>query len=724
MTATVTTTRLPVEDLPEALPVDSPRVVSMPPRMPEAPPPEQAGGGMKPLEYLRYRWVTVLFLGGLIGGGLGVAAYALIPAKYTTYSIIRVSPQDPRIYYNEDPQGRNDFASYLKTQAGMLRSHFVLNAAIRDPEIAALPMLREQPDPVRFLEEELVIDPQDGNELIKPRLSGDDPKAITMIVNSIHDAFFREIVEAERTRKQARLTQMETAIGRMQTDLEKQTADPKDQAVKPAESLPGVGPTLAASQLTRLREKLDNVEIRRKQIEAEKIRLVKRQENIEDELPAPPLGYVAALDNDAAVAAITRQTAQWQKQLAFQLELNNDPNNIGVRELRQKIADQSAEREKIKKARVDEYRHALLDDTTRRLKDDGEKLDADLVSAKIVQEKLTAEIAEYEAKLASILPLGEGGTKDFTKVDSSSRAAIISGMMEKTNLLRLELAAPSRVQSFQKAAAPMKRDVKKQLIGTAGGILAGFLLVGVAVIAYETRVRRAMSLADVQKTTLGPILGAVPAVNPTAGHPTPEMALAEEAIEKVRASLMHQFGRGGGKVILVTSAVTDDGHAFLSRELALSFARAGARTILVDFDLRCPTLHDLFDVPNDTGFTDFLAGTADLPSAAKVTPYGMAILPAGPWTDHVRQHLSADRLAVKLGQLRDQFDAVIVNAHPVLSVAETALAGRSADAVVLTVEKYESRLGHVSRAQEKIVGLMPDAFGVVFLGATRDECLQ
>ena len=67
---------------------------------------------------------------------------------------------------------------------------------------------------------------------------------------------------------------------------------------------------------------------------------------------------------------------------------------------------------------------------------------------------------------------------------------------------------------------------------------------------------------------------------------------------------------------------------------------------------------------------------------------------------------------------------MIVNAHPILSVAETSLAGRAADAVVLTVEKYESRLPMISRAQEKIASLAPDAFGVVVLGASRDECLQ
>ena len=77
-------------------------------------------------------------------------------------------------------------------------------------------------------------------------------------------------------------------------------------------------------------------------------------------------------------------------------------------------------------------------------------------------------------------------------------------MMQQANLLRLELKAPTRVQSLQKAAVPMKRESKKQLLGTAAAALIGFALVGLGVIGYESRVRRAMTVADVQKATLGP----------------------------------------------------------------------------------------------------------------------------------------------------------------------------------------------------------------------------
>src|SRR5262245_7123806 len=261
--------------IPDAIPVevDPPRVFTVPPPRPPEPAPE-GGNGLKPLEYVRYRWATIVFLGGALAAAMAFGAYSVIPAKYSTYSIIRVAPQDPRIYFNEDPHGRGDFASYLKTQAGVLRSHFVLTAALRDPEVAALPMLKEQVDPVRFLEEELQIEFSDGSELIKPKLAGDDPRAIALIVNAIHDAFFSEVVEAERKRKQVRLKQIEDSITSMQQDLERKfPAAPPGNADQPAESLPGVGPSLAASQVARLREKLDAAEVRQKQLEADKKRL-------------------------------------------------------------------------------------------------------------------------------------------------------------------------------------------------------------------------------------------------------------------------------------------------------------------------------------------------------------------------------------------------------------------------------------------------------------------
>jgi polysaccharide biosynthesis transport protein len=711
--------------IPDALPVEvePPRVYTVPPRATE--PAGEEGSGIAPLAYLRYRWATVLFLGGTVAAILGFVAHSVIPAKYTTYSIIRVSPQDPKLYFNEDPQGRGDSASYLNTQAQLLRSHFVLTAAIRDPQVAALPMLRSQPDPVRFLEEELVVEKSDGSELLKPKLSGDDPQAITMIVNAIHRAYFDEVVEKDLTRKKERLKAIDKEISRMQKDLEKKTPAPADKGPdQPAESLPGVGPSLAASQLTRLRDKLDTAEVRLKQLHEEKKRVARRRENPAGELPPLPPGFVAQLENDPAIAGINKQVGQMQAKLTYMLKLNPDETNPGARDLKQKISEAAQEKDRLRKERVEEFQRTQLAEVGRTLQRDDERIDADLIAVKIVEERVREEIKTYEAKLAKILPDVGEGPKDFGQVDSRSQTEIVSGMMNRKNLLELEISAPRRVVDVQPAAVPMKRESKKQLMGTAAAFLIGFALVGLGVVGYEARVRRAMTVADVQKATLGPILGAIPQVRTATGEPTADLALAEEAIEKTRSNLMQQFGKPGGKVVVLTSALGDEGRTFLARELALSFARSGGRTLLADFDLRAPVLHEMFEVPNDAGFCQLLSGEADLPSAARVLPYGIAFLPAGPWNDVTRQYLSAARIAAVVAELRDQFDYVIVNAHPVLSVAETALVGRTADAVVLTTEKYESRLPLVTRAQEKLAALAPEAFGVVVLGASRDECLQ
>ncbi len=511
------------------------------------------------------------------------------------------------------------------------------------------------------------------------------------------------MVEAERKRKQVRLKQIEDSITKMQQDLEKKfpPAPPGKGPDQPAESLPGVGPSLAASQVARLREKLDSAEVRQKQLEGEKKRLAAKREHPEAELPPAPAGFVASLEADPVIATINRQVALWQKQMTYLVDLSGDKNNPAVRELKGKITEAAQDRERVRKERIEEFQKSQLEEVVRKFKTDEEKIDAEVANLKVVQEKTRIEIKEYEGKLASILPEIDG-PKDFNKVDTKNRSEIISGMMEKANLLRLELSAPTRVQSLQKAAVPMKREVKKQLLGTIAAGFIGFLLVGLGVVAHESRVRRTMSVADVQKATLGPIVGAIPAVRTATGEPTSEMALAEEAIEKTRANLLQQFGRPGGKVILVTSALTDEGRTFLARELSLSCARAGGQTLLVDFDLRIPTLHEMFDVPNDVGLCELLTGESDLPTAAKITPYGIALVTAGRWSDVVRQYLSAARIGDVLGELRARFDYVIVNAHPILAVAETSLAAQAADAVLLTVEKYESRLPLISRRKRRL----------------------
>lgn len=81
-----------------------------------------------------------------------------------------------------------------------------------------------------------------------------------------------------------------------------------------------------------------------------------------------------------------------------------------------------------------------------------------------------------------------------------------------------------------------------------------------------------------------------------------------------------------------------------------------------------------------------------------------------------------DRLESFFQRLRQAFDVIVVNTHPVLNVAETYPIAKFADAILLSVKKHHSRLELIERAKDKIVGLTPSLFGLVLNGGNENEC--
>ena len=701
------------------------RIFTPPPRSmtfaePQAPMPS----GIKPFAYIKYRWVMVLFLGGFLACIFAAVAWKLIPSKYTTYSMVRVFSTDPVVHSKEDVRERNDFATYIKTQAAMIRSHFVLTAALRDPSVAGLPMLREQADPIRFLEEELKIEFTEGSEIIKISLSGDDPRACAMIVNSIQEAFFREVVDEEIKRKKARLRQLEDENSKMQEEVKQKYKQNEAATIlsPETEAFPGLSGQIAANQLVRLEENLAKLEGDIQSWESAQADLEKKLKNVPDEVPAAPPGYAQSLDNDPNMQTLAKKIEQKSSKLDYLVKLSGNPNLPAVVEFKQQIVEHEEEREKFRNERVAEYQKAQLPLVEKKLKSDLERSKTAIVQLTSQKEKLIASVEKYQKTLMHNGLLGDLPI-DFKKVDVRERAKIITEMLDKANLLRLEVNAPPRVQDFQRAAVPLKKEMKKQLLGTIVAGLMGFGLIGFGVVVYESRIRRAMSLADVQKAVLGPMVGVLPHLEKGSNALTSLEAIGE-AIEKARTHLLQQFSRSGGKIIAVTSALTEEGKGFLAEQLAVSFARSGSRTLLVDFDLRTPSLHRALGVSNERGLCEVMLGKAEFLEAVQILPNGTMFIPAGKWCNEIRLGLTPERIEALLQWLRPQFDFAILNTHALLSVAETFLICRNVDGVLLSVERLESRLPLVARAHEKLAAVAPEGFGIVFQGASAEECLH
>jgi polysaccharide biosynthesis transport protein len=685
-----------------------------------------SGGGMKFLNYVKYRWVTVLFLGGALASTLAYAAWNLIPAKYTTTSMIQVSVWDPVIYSKENQQGLSDFNTYLKTQADLLRSQFVLTAALRDPEVAGLAMLREQVDPIQFLIDELKIETKEGSEIIKMSLSGEDPRGVARIVNSIQQAFFDEVIVGELKRKKERLRVLEDQIQRNQAEVKqkRKNLEQAEEGDKPATEIQqALNAQFAAGQVARLKEGVFGLEAEIKALTARRDAAQQRIENLSGELPADA-ALLEAAENDPRVRELTGQLDKLQTRIDYFIqELGADPEHAAVKNLRQKAAETKEQRDALRKAKMTELSKGTTQTAVGRFQQELHDSKVALASLTTRKEQTEKLIEEYQAIVDNPIT-AEDKPLNFPLVDIKERERITQGMIDKANLLRQEINAPARVREAQRAAVPLKKEMKKQLLGTVAAGLFGFALVGLCVVGYESRVQRALSLADVQKATLGPVVGVVPSSANSPGAAAADSPAVAEALDKVRGMLLQQFDRPGSKLILVSSALRDEGKAFLAWQLAESFARTGTRTLLVDFDLRAPAVHRFVQAPNEAGFCEALTGQADAFAVIQPLPSSLHLLAAGKWADTVRHCLVPERIGALLDYLRNRFDCVVLNSHPLLEVAETSVAARYADAVLLAVEKHESRLPLVARAQDKIAALAPESFGIVFLGASDDECLN
>jgi len=202
-----------------------------------------------------------------------------------------------------------------------------------------------------------------------------------------------------------------------------------------------------------------------------------------------------------------------------------------------------------------------------------------------------------------------------------------------------------------------------------------------------------------------------------------QMTAINEAIDKTRTLTMQHASQGGLKTVMITSALEDEAQAFLTWQLTMSFVKSGCRTLLIDFDLRNPSMHDYFGVPNEQGLSEVLRGEVELRVGIQTFGDGLCFLAAGKWSDQLRQDLVSDKVALLMTRVREHFDCIILHATPLLSVTDSYLVAQHTDMVIFTALKNVSRIPMLEAAQDKIAQSGTGLFGFVFLGASDEEAL-
>ncbi len=197
---------------------------------------------------------------------------------------------------------------------------------------------------------------------------------------------------------------------------------------------------------------------------------------------------------------------------------------------------------------------------------------------------------------------------------------------------------------------------------------------------------------------------------------------AAEAFRSLRTNLIFSGVEHAIDTFMVTSASQAEDKSIVLANLAVTFAQASNKTIIVDTDLRRPTQHEIWGVPNDRGVTTMILedGAMASPPLVQTEVPNLMLLPSGPLPPVPADVLSSQRMTDVIGVLKARAHYVLFDAPPVLVASDAALLGTKLDGVVLVVRVGATRRDQAAQANQALERVHVRMLGAVMTNAPRE----
>ena len=223
-------------------------------------------------------------------------------------------------------------------------------------------------------------------------------------------------------------------------------------------------------------------------------------------------------------------------------------------------------------------------------------------------------------------------------------------------------------------------------------------------IPFLSTPKETLQAVGANDTTLAPILYA---------YHQPKSVEAE-SYRGIRTALYFSTLGKGHKVIQVTSPNPGDGKSTMAANLAISIAQSGKKVLLIDADMRKPTIHKLFGMSAAVGLSSVIIQDAEPKDAIQANSIpGLSILPCGPIPPNPAELLTSPRFEEFLELMRDQFDFVIVDTPPLLAVTDPSVVAHKVDGVFLNIRFTKNGRPDAERARDVLHNLKANVLGVV-----------
>jgi capsular exopolysaccharide synthesis family protein len=277
--------------------------------------------------------------------------------------------------------------------------------------------------------------------------------------------------------------------------------------------------------------------------------------------------------------------------------------------------------------------------------------------------------------------------------------------------------AANNVSQVDVAQIPAGPVSPKPMINLAAAGLLGLMLAAGFVLLRDKFDDSIRTPEDVPAKLGLTFLNSTPLIDEST---TPQEALNDprsslsEAYVALRTSI--ELGHKGGapRTLSVTSTRQSEGKSTSAYAIARNFARIGKTVVVIDGDLRKPSLHRLINAHNNSGFSNLLAGLKSVHETIQTTEVpGLSFIAAGPLPPNPAELLSGARLSELVSELSQKFDTIVIDAPPVLGLADTILIGSITEATLFVVEANGSHHGHAKAAVRRLTSNGINILGVL-----------
>lgn len=687
----------------------------------DAGPGPDMGGGMSRFslwQLLKFKWSIGLIVLLLAAPSIAAVWKFIVPV-YKAKAVIQVSPIIQRIAFNTQENGMIPlYQQFLNSQVGVITSNTVLQRVLDNENVRKTSWYRgsggamEAPlSPLERLQKALSAKPRPGTQFVDVTMDAENPADAALILNELlvqyqlfanertsatSDSVLREL-EAQKKTREERIAELENSIASMQKQLK--SADPD---------------ALLDQQQQRLdddRAKLENLERSIKIAKQELAMLTPTSGPASQPATQPATRFED--DPEWSNRYVMLKTAQSAATVAAERFGEGHPQ---MKEARQRVAlaeELLKEREEQLKGRTFGMASSGL-----ALGPSGTTTAVDRATAErrigLLELEYSLMRDTYQANLVS-------HDKDFeSAAELKRRLQTLAQERETYNTIRSELEKkniekdrPGSITVLSTANAPSEPDRDRRVLLTVAAVVVavglGFGQAYIRAIAAPS----VQTLGDIGAIARAPFLGRIPLLKNGQAGSAEQFAQLREAIRMIRTAVLERIHDQRGTIVMATSAGPGAGKTTMIVMLARSLAQCGKRVLLVDADVRAPSIAKHFDAAEEPGLLDLLKGKATEREvvAPSDTP-GLSIAPAGRYVDERDPELLANgTLKGAFDRWRKEYDVILLDSSPVLPVADARILARQADATILVVrashcqrpEVYEA-LASLSLSGARLIG--------------------